>query len=89
MKLAFPDWDEDIPNWVFEFPSAIPALNNRIFARLDCAFHVLYYMRNWDETRLDQRDLRKEFLSNLLSFKNKEAILPDFVVHCLKLSKKI
>uniref|UniRef100_A0A0E0JNM0 Uncharacterized protein n=1 Tax=Oryza punctata TaxID=4537 RepID=A0A0E0JNM0_ORYPU len=30
MKLAFPDWDEDIPNWVFEFPSAIPALNNRI-----------------------------------------------------------
>uniref|UniRef100_A0A0D3FS79 Uncharacterized protein n=1 Tax=Oryza barthii TaxID=65489 RepID=A0A0D3FS79_9ORYZ len=38
---------------------------------------------------LDQRDLRKEFLSNLLSFKNNEAILPDFVVHCLKLSNKI
>ncbi|KAF2938111.1 hypothetical protein DAI22_03g096100 [Oryza sativa Japonica Group] len=52
MKLAFPDWDEDIPNW-------------------------------------DQRDLRKEFLSNLLSFKGNEAILPDFVVHCLKLSNKI
>uniref|UniRef100_A0A0E0KGT4 Ubiquitin-like protease family profile domain-containing protein n=1 Tax=Oryza punctata TaxID=4537 RepID=A0A0E0KGT4_ORYPU len=68
MKLAFPDWDEDIPNWVSEFPSAIPALNNR----LDCAFHVLYYMRNWDATHLDQRDLRKEFLSNLLSFKNNE-----------------
>ncbi|BAS94496.1 Os05g0471900 [Oryza sativa Japonica Group] len=30
MKLAFPDWDEDIPNWVSEFPSAIPAINNRI-----------------------------------------------------------
>nr|BAD37793.1 hypothetical protein [Oryza sativa Japonica Group] len=37
----------------------------------------------------DQRDLRKEFLSNLLSFKGNEAILPDFVVHCLKLSNKI
>nr|BAD37729.1 hypothetical protein [Oryza sativa Japonica Group]BAD38572.1 hypothetical protein [Oryza sativa Japonica Group] len=91
MKLAFPDWDEDIPNWVSEFPSAIPAINNR----LECAFHVLYYMRNWDGTRLvnppksDQRDLRKEFLSNLLSFKGNEAILPDFVVHCLKLSNKI
>uniref|UniRef100_A0A0E0P4X2 Aminotransferase-like plant mobile domain-containing protein n=1 Tax=Oryza rufipogon TaxID=4529 RepID=A0A0E0P4X2_ORYRU len=93
MKLAFPDWGEDIPNWVSKFPSVIPALNNKF--QLDCAFHVLYYMRNWDGTRLvnppksDQRDLRKEFLSNLLSFKNNEAILPDFVVHCLKLSNKI
>ncbi|EEC73277.1 hypothetical protein OsI_07420 [Oryza sativa Indica Group] len=38
---------------------------------------------------LDQGNLRKEFLSNLLSFKKNEAILPDFVTHGLKLSKKI
>uniref|UniRef100_A0A0D9YSW0 Aminotransferase-like plant mobile domain-containing protein n=1 Tax=Oryza glumipatula TaxID=40148 RepID=A0A0D9YSW0_9ORYZ len=38
---------------------------------------------------LDQGNLRKEFLSNLLSFKKNEAILLDFVTHCLKLSKKI
>ncbi|KAM3369864.1 hypothetical protein ACQJBY_017623 [Aegilops geniculata] len=58
--------------------------------RMESAFHVLSYMKNWDARTLvnplpcDSREARKDFLANLLSFKTNEAIIPENVDRLVK-----
>nr|BAC83998.1 hypothetical protein [Oryza sativa Japonica Group] len=86
MRLAFPGWNKDILNWDFEAVENIPKQQNGD----DCGFHVFNNMVNWDglhlvnSTSQDPYYLRRQFLIHLLTLRDNEAILPEYVVHRLR-----
>uniref|UniRef100_A0A0E0I197 Ubiquitin-like protease family profile domain-containing protein n=1 Tax=Oryza nivara TaxID=4536 RepID=A0A0E0I197_ORYNI len=86
MRLAFPGWNKDILNWDFEAVENIPEQQNGD----DCGFHVFNNMVNWDglhlvnSTSQDPYYLRRQFLIHLLTLRDNEAILPEYVVHRLR-----
>nr|CAD41852.2 OSJNBb0079B02.11 [Oryza sativa Japonica Group]CAE05965.2 OSJNBa0063C18.6 [Oryza sativa Japonica Group] len=86
MRLASPGWNMDILNWDFETVENIPEQQNRD----DCGFYVFNFMVNYDGRRLlnpiteDPYYLRRQFLIHLLTLRDNEAILPEYVVDRLR-----
>uniref|UniRef100_A0A0D3HKI9 Ubiquitin-like protease family profile domain-containing protein n=1 Tax=Oryza barthii TaxID=65489 RepID=A0A0D3HKI9_9ORYZ len=86
MRLASPRWNKDILKWDFEAVENIPKQQNGD----DCGFHVFNNMVNWDglhlvnSTSQDPYYLRRQFLIHLLTLRDNEAILPEYVVHRLR-----
>ncbi|BAS71679.1 Os01g0295000 [Oryza sativa Japonica Group] len=86
MRLASPGWNMDILNWDFETVENIPEQQNGD----DCGFYVFNFMVNYDGRRLlnpiteDPYYLRRQFLIHLLTLRDNEAILPEYVVDRLR-----
>ncbi|KAF2931049.1 hypothetical protein DAI22_05g180400 [Oryza sativa Japonica Group] len=86
MRLASPGWNMDILNWDFETVENIPEQQNGV----DCGFYVFNFMVNYDGRRLlnpiteDPYYLRRQFLIHLLTLRDNEAILPEYVVDRLR-----